>query len=93
MKKPQIDIGERGPVDDFVYAYKPAFLIKYGFAVLKDFGSSGITYLVYTKKGAEKVESFDTVTYVGNKHWSIERWKYEEDDNDLVTHHAKMARF
>ena len=66
-------IGERGTVDDFVYAYKPGFLINYGFAVLKDFGSSKITYLVYTKEGSEKVEAFDTVTYVGKKHWSIER--------------------
>lgn len=88
-----LHIGERGTVDDFVYAYKPGFLINYGFAVLKDFGSSKITYLVYTKEGPEKVEAFDTVTYVGKKHWSIERWKYKEDGNDMDTHNAKMARF
>lgn len=81
--KIELHIGERGTVEDFSNAYKKAFLINYGFAVLNDFGSKKILYLVYTKNGAEKVHGADTVTYVGNQQWSIERFNNEAEDNEI----------
>ena len=77
IEKMKIDlpIGIRATPEEFNESYTGEFLRRYGYNTCRrvvTLMGTIYTETVQTKNGEEIVSSSDVLTYVGNKHWSVE---------------------
>ena len=81
--KIDLPVGTRATLEEFIDAYTPYFLMKYGYREYSTpvplSGRRVICRSVKTKYGEIIVHDDDVLTYVGGKKWAVEQRKEHRD--------------
>lgn len=81
--KIDLPVGTRATLEEFIDAYTPYFLMKYGYREYSTpvplSGRRVICRSMKTKYGEITVHDDDVLTYVGGKKWAVEQRKEHRD--------------
>ncbi|MGP3290316.1 hypothetical protein ACTVPE_05475 [Lactobacillus crispatus] len=81
--KINLPVGTRATLEEFIDAYTPYFLMKYGYREYSHVLPLGTRKIccrsVKTKYGEIIVHDDDVLTYVGGKKWAVEQRKEHRD--------------